>query len=568
MYGIFYQFQKLLKRFMSLIGKEDESIMKKYIKVVVVIIAALTVIYSISGCASTPSPASSQAAPQYAAVPAATYAPAAEEPVFDGNLAKEAASAEAYDTSAEEYGEFVENDFKSPLNAPYSTFSIDVDTASYSNLRRYIEDGMLPPEDAVRIEECINYFPYDYADPVGVDPVNVGVTISDCPWNEGRYLARISLKAKDLKPGKTPISNLVFLLDVSGSMDSPDKLPLVKYAMQRLTDNLNASDRISIVVYAGASGVVLEGCSGENKDDIIRAIDNLSAGGSTAGGEGIELAYKIAEEYYLDGGNNRVILCTDGDFNVGVSSTGGLEDLIKEKKDSGVFLSVMGFGTGNIKDNKMETLADKGNGNYSYIDSESEARKVFEKELTSTLYTAAKDVKVQVEFNPDAVKEYRLIGYDNRLLNAEDFNNDKKDAGEMGAGHCVTAFYEIILVSSSENSDNIDDLVFQNNSGTETKKPEDNWIHVKLRYKYPDSDVSKEITIYAGEDNYTRNPDSDFRFASAVTEFALLLKGSEFAPDASFESLIGRAIASRGEDKEGYRNEFIELAQRAQQLYR
>ncbi len=542
--------------------------MKKNLKIFVVITAVLIVICSAAGCgAMAPSTnQEAQYAPASMEAPAATMAAEYDASAFDGSYHRESESIETYDTSAEEYGQFAENDFKTPDDDPFSTFSIDVDTASYSNIRRYIEDGMLPPEDAVRVEECINYFPYDYDEPKGSDPINAQVTISDCPWNEGRYLARVSLKAKELKPGKAPVSNLVFLLDVSGSMNSPDKLPLVKYAMEMLTENLSQSDRISIVVYAGASGVVLEGCSGENKDEILRAIGRLSAGGSTAGGEGIELAYRIAGEYFLEGGNNRVILCTDGDFNVGVSSTSGLEELIKEKSKSGVFLSVMGFGTGNIKDNKMETLADKGNGNYAYIDSESEAKKVFQKELASTLYTVAKDVKVQVEFNPKAVKEYRLVGYDNRMLNPEDFKDDKKDAGEMGAGHCVTAFYEIILVNSPENSSNIDDLVFQHDTDTKSDDPESKWMYVKLRYKHPDGDVSKEMAMYAGEKDYTKNPDGDFRFASAVAEFALLLKGSDYAQEASFESLIGRAIASRGEDKEGYRNEFIELAQRAKRL--
>jgi Ca-activated chloride channel family protein len=366
-----------------------------------------------------------------------------------------------YDTSSEEYGGYIENGFKSPDNEPLSTFSIDVDTASYSNIRRYIEDGMLPPADAVRLEECVNYFPYSYEAPKNGDPVGIGVTISRCPWDSGRCLARISLKARELDPSRAPVSNLVFLLDVSGSMDSPDKLPLVKHAISMLTEQLRGSDRVSIVVYAGTTGVVLEGGSGENKAAILSAVDSLSPGGTTAGAAGLELAYDIAERYYLEGGNNRVILCTDGDFNVGLSSPEELETLISEKIKTGVFLSVMGFGTGNVKDNRMETLADKGNGNYAYIDSESEAEKVFAKELLSTLFAVAKDVKVQVEFNPKAVKEYRLIGYDNRMLNAEDFNNDNKDAGEMGAGGCVTAFYEIISVNSPENSNNIDDLVFQ-----------------------------------------------------------------------------------------------------------
>lgn len=530
--------------------------MKKNTKVLFAFTMALISVCLAAGCAAQPSPTYSMpsAAPAYEA-PSYEQAPASEE-YFEN---------EPYDASSEEYGRFVESGFRSPSKDPLSTFSIDVDTASYSNIRRYIRDGMLPPADAVRIEECINYFPYGYGGPSSPDPVDIGVTISECPWNKGRHLARISLKARELEEDKAPVSNLVFLLDVSGSMESYDKLPLVKYAITRLTENLSESDRISIVVYAGASGVVLEGCSGENKRDIVVAVDRLSAGGSTAGGAGIELAYRIAEKYYLEGGNNRVVLCTDGDFNVGVSSPEGLEELIKEKSETGVFLSVLGFGTGNIKDNRMETLADKGNGNYAYIDSESEAEKVLVKELSSTLYAVAKDVKVQVEFNPKAVKEYRLVGYDNRRLNPEDFNDDKKDAGEMGAGHCVTAFYELILVGSPQNSSDIDSLVFQE---TETVTPttQTDWMYVKMRYKHPKSGASKLLSVMAGADNFTMNPDDDFKFASAVTEFALILKGSEYAGDASFERLIGRAIASRGADKEGYRNEFIDLASMADAL--
>ncbi len=554
---------------MSLRVKEDESAMKKYMKVIIVITAALIVVYSAAGCASSMAPSTEHNALYAQApmeAPAATMAPEYDASVFGNPYHKEETPAQSYYTSAEEYGQYAENDFESPEDDPFSTFSIDVDTASYSNVRRYLEDGMLPPEDAVRLEECINYFPYDYAEPKGADPVNVGVTISGCPWNEGRYLARVSLKAKELSRGKTPVSNLVFLLDVSGSMGDPNKLSLVKYAMETLTENINASDRISIVTYSDQIKVPLEGCSGESKREILDTVYDLYASGRTAGGAGLERAYRIAEEYYLDGGNNRVILCTDGDFNVGISSTGALEDFIEDKSKSGVYLSVMGFGMGNIKDNKMETLADKGNGNYAYIDSESEAEKVFQDELKSTLYTVAKDVKLQVEFNPKAVKEYRLLGYDNRMLNPEDFNNERKDAGEMGAGSCVTAFYEIILVSSPENSSGIDDLVFAHNGDTEFNDPESQWMYVKLKYKRPDSSVSKEMTIFAGEADYTRNPDKDFRFASAVAEFALLLKGSDFAEEASFEDLIRRAIDSRGSDKGGYRDEFIDLARLAERL--
>ncbi len=543
--------------------------MKRNSKVLILLSLSLAALYLVAGCAAMAPAESYPAAPSSAPAVEATSAPAYEpEPDLEyGKYPSEQTEPyEPYDTSSEEYGSFLENEFRSPQDAPLSTFSIDVDTASYSNIRRYLEDGFLPPEDAVRVEECINYFPYDYKAPVSGDPVNVGVTISKCPWNEGRCLARISLKAREIDKEKAPPSNIVFLLDVSGSMDTYDKLPLVKYAMGMLTENLKASDRISIVVYAGASGVVLEGCSGENKHGIIGAIGQLSAGGSTAGGAGIELAYSIAEKYYLKGGNNRVVLCTDGDFNVGLSSPEELEKLIKKKSESGVFLSVLGFGTGNIKDNRMETLADKGNGNYAYIDSESEAEKVLAKELTSTLFTVAKDVKVQIEFNPRAVKEYRLIGYDNRMLNPEDFNDDKKDAGEMGAGHCVTAFYELILVGSPENSSNIDDLVFQDNGEVDATQPEDEWMYVKMRYKHPESGASKLIAQKAGVMNYTINPDDDFKFASAVAEFALLLKGSELARDASFDHLISRAIASLGEDKEGYRDEFVDLAMLAKRL--
>ena len=471
--------------------------------------------------------------------------------------------------SNEEYGQYSESPFLSPLEEPLSTFSIDVDTASYSNVRRYLLDGALPPEDAVRVEECLNYFNYDYDDPMG-DPIGIDVTISDCPWNTGRYLARVSVNAQTLDLSEAPDGNIVFLLDVSGSMNDSDKLPLVKAALTMLSDNLNEDDTVSIVVYAGASGVVLDGCRGDDTRTIEAALDQLSAGGSTAGGEGIALAYRITEEHYIDGGNNRVILCTDGDFNVGPSSMDELENLIEEKRDSGVFLSVLGFGTGNTKDNKMETLADKGNGNYAYIDSLMEAKKVLVSEMSATLYTVAKDVKIQIEFNPDAVSEYRLIGYDNRLLAAKDFNDDTKDAGEMGAGHTVTAFYEIILNGSGLKSGNIDDLVFQDKTRPValTGEPADDWMYVKARYKLPDENTSEKITVMAGIDDYTRTPDTDFAFASAVAEFAMILKGSEYMGDADMDSVIDRAKEARGYDEDGYRAQFIQLAELAGQLIR
>ena len=474
------------------------------------------------------------------------------------------------DFGAEEYGSFEENKYFSPLDQPLSTFSIDVDTASYSQIRRYLNEGSLPPTDAVRIEECINYFSYNYVAPSGPEPVNVGVTISDCPWNDGRYLARITLKAAELNLSEAPSTNLVFLLDVSGSMDDPEKLPLVKSAMSMLAGNLSDKDRVSIVVYAGASGVVLDGCSGSDNAVIDAALERLSAGGSTAGGEGIALAYAIAEKNFIQGGNNRVILCTDGDFNVGPSSTNELESLIENKRSSGIYLSVLGFGTGNTKDNKMETLADKGNGNYAYIDSLMEAKKVLVNEISSTLFTVAKDVKVQVEFNPDAIKEYRLIGYDNRVMAAEDFNNDKKDAGEMGAGHCVTAFYELIPVNSNDSGQSVDALVFQDNSEplqTASAKAGD-WLYVKFRYKQPDSDKSQLMTTMAGIKNYTAKPDNDFVFASAVAEFALVLKNSDYQGSANLQDVIERAQASRGTDEDGYRAQFIQMAELAYTFFR
>ncbi len=501
-----------------------------------------------SGCAS-------QSAPQESAAVCPSYAAAYQEPEVP------------YDTSAEEYGSFVEGGFHSPADDPLSTFSIDVDTASYSNIRRYLNDGALPPEDAVRVEECVNYFTYNYENPSGSDPVSASVTISGCPWNEGRYLARVALKAREIDLSEAPASNLVFLLDVSGSMNSPDKLPLVKDAMRMLAETLREQDRISIVVYAGASGIVLDSCGGSNTAAINAALDQLSAGGSTAGGAGINLAYNTAEKNFIEGGNNRVILCTDGDFNVGPSSTGALEALIEDKRDSGIYLSVLGFGTGNTKDNKMETLADKGNGNYAYIDSLLEAKKVLVNEMGSTLYAVADDVKVQVEFNPAAVSEYRLVGYDNRILNPEDFKDDQKDAGEMGAGHCVTAFYEIILVGG-KNSDNVDDLVFQQNEETAAAEPADDWLYLKVRYKLPGEDESRLMTVMGGAADYTTYPDEDFRFASAVAEFALLLKGSEYAGDASFPALIERARAAKGVDTDGYRAQFVQLAELAEAMMR
>jgi len=489
---------------------------------------------------------------------------ASEGLFFDGNDSEyEMPPQDEYPVNNEEYGEYTESQFLSPFDFPLSTFSIDVDTASYSNIRRYLENGEYVPTDAVRVEEFINYFSYDY-DLYSTGPIGVGVTISDCPWNEGRYLARIAVQADELDLSEVPDSNIVFLLDVSGSMNAANKLPLVKAALTMLTENLTERDKVSIVVYAGASGLILEGVRGSDTMRIERALAKLEAGGSTAGGEGIDLAYALAEYYYIKGGNNRVILCTDGDFNVGPSSVRELEKLIERKRESGVFLSVLGFGEGNIKDTTMETLADKGNGNYAYIDSLMEAKKVLVNEMTSTLYTVAKDVKIQVEFNPSAVASYRLVGYDNRRLNPEDFNDDKKDAGEMGAGHTVTAFYEIILVGSAD----IDELVFQNSDSQSDANPASDWMYVKTRYKLPNENNSRLMTLMAGKEDYTGNPDDNYLFASAVAEFALILKDSEFKGQASFLNLIERARDSRGYDAQGYRAGFVQLAELAYQMYR
>lgn len=556
--------------------------MKKMTHICTVLLAMVMTAGLISGCAAPAAletndtgayTSNSMAAEQPAACQEESAYPSAEaDGWYDSYFDTPYEPAPNLDTGTEEYGSFEENKYYSPLDQPLSTFSIDVDTASYSQIRRYLNEGSLPPTDAVRIEECINYFSYNYAAPSGPEPVNVGVTISDCPWNEGRYLARITFKAAELDLSEAPDSNLVFLLDVSGSMNEPNKLPLVKTAMNMLADNLSDNDRVSIVVYAGASGVVLDSCRGTDNALINCALDQLSAGGSTAGGEGLALAYAMAEKNFIQGGNNRVILCTDGDFNVGPSSTNELESLIESKRDSGIYLSVLGFGTGNTKDNKMETLADKGNGNYAYIDSLMEAKKVLVNEISATLYTAAKDVKVQVEFNPDAIKEYRLIGYDNRVMAAEDFNNDKKDAGEMGAGHCVTAFYELIPVSSSDTGQSVDELVFQDKAelapSSAAKAPADDWLYVKFRYKQPDSEKSQLITKMAGTANFTAKPDNDFVFASAVAEFALVLKDSDYQGTASLRNVIDRAKASRGADEDGYRAQFIQLTELAYTFFR
>lgn len=462
------------------------------------------------------------------------------------------------DTDNEAYGRIQENIFKRVEAAPFSTFSIDVDKAGYSNVRRFINNGQEVPQDAVKIEEMINYFSYNYPQPAGDDPFSITTEVASSPWNDEAKLVRIGIKGKDISTEKVPASNLVFLLDVSGSMNSPNKLPLLKSALDILVNQLRETDKVSIVVYAGAAGLVLKPTSGINKKEIMKAIDKLSAGGSTSGGEGIALAYKIAEENFIKGGNNRVILATDGDFNVGASSDRAMEDLIKEKRENGVFLTCLGFGMGNYKDSKMETLADKGNGNYAYIDTMQEAHKVLGTEFFGTIYTIAKDVKIQVEFNPSKVQAYRLVGYENRLLNDEDFKDDTKDAGELGSGHTVTALYEIIPVGvKSKYNKDLPDLKYIKTSAVDYGNE---MLTVKFRYKEPDGSKSKMIDKIVMDRNINfESASEDFKYAASVALFGMQLRNSEFINSFETKDVIEMAEAGKGIDKDGYRSEFIRL---------
>lgn len=472
------------------------------------------------------------------------------------------------DFNTEEYDPVVENIFHKSADEPLSTFSIDVDGASYSNIRRFLNDGELPPVDAVRIEEVVNYFRYNYQQPGGADPFSIHAEVTKCPWNNKHQLVMIGLQGKQIPIENLPPSNIVFLIDVSGSMDDPLKLPLVQSSMKLLVDQLREQDKISIVVYAGAAGLVLPSSSGANKMQIKDAIDKLEAGGSTAGGEGIQLAYKIARENFMKEGNNRIVLCTDGDFNVGVSSNGGLEKLIEKERESGVFLTVLGFGMGNYKDSKMEILANKGNGNHAYIDSEKEAMKVLVNEFGGTLFTIAKDVKLQIEFNPVKVQAYRLIGYENRSLNKEDFKDDKKDAGELGSGHTVTALYEVIPAGiKSEFLKDVDPLKYQKKNKLSAVSSTNEMLTVKFRYKEPKENTSKlmEHVVLDNEIPFEQASEN-LRFASAVAEFGLLLRNSKFRSASSFEQVIQTASSAITFDREGYRKEFIALVEIASEL--
>jgi Ca-activated chloride channel family protein len=469
--------------------------------------------------------------------------------------------------NTEQYSHIDENPFLEIARAPLSTFSIDVDTASYSNTRRFLKDGQLPPKDAVRIEEMVNYFSYDYPQPVGDAPFSVTAEISEAPWNPSHRLVHIGLQGKRISSENMPPANLVFLLDVSGSMNEERKLPLVKSAMRLLAEQLTARDRVAMVVYAGSSGLVLPATSGDRKGEILAAIDRLEAGGSTNGGEGIQLAYKIAQENFIRNGVNRVILATDGDFNVGTTSEGDLVRLIEEKRQSGVFLSVLGFGTGNVKDSTMEKLADKGNGNYAYIDSLSEARKVLGEQIGGTLFTIAKDVKIQVEFNPKQAAAYRLIGYENRLLRDQDFNDDTKDAGEIGAGHTVTALYEVVPLGQKYENPGIDPLKYQEPVKPSEMANSSELMTVKLRYKEPTQTESKLVSVSLADSKANLAAASEnFKFASAVAAFGMLLRDSRYKADASYNKVLELARASTGTDRQGYRAEFIQLVETARTL--
>jgi Ca-activated chloride channel homolog len=466
--------------------------------------------------------------------------------------------------NTEAYARIEDNRFLAAAANPLSTFSIDVDAGSYSNVRRFLSQGALPPADAVRLEELVNYFTYTYPDHTGSHPFAVSTDVGACPWAPEHRLVRIGLQAKRVATRSLPPSNLVFLIDVSGSMQSEDKLPLVKQAFRALVQELRAEDRVAIVVYAGAAGLVLPPTSGADKATILAALDRLEAGGSTAGGAGLRLAYDVARENSLPEGNNRLILATDGDFNVGVSSDAEMIRLVEARREEGTFLTVLGFGTGNLKDTKMEQMADKGNGHYAYIDNFREAHKVFVREFGGTLFTVAKDVKIQVEFNPARVQSYRLLGYENRLLAREDFADDRKDAGEMGAGHTVTALYEVVPTGATPVALDGDSLTYQRVTLRSTASQSPDLLTVRLRYKEPTGSKSRLLSTPV-VDRGERSAD-DLRFASAVAAFAMVLRNSEHKGNASYDLVLALARESRGEDPEGYRGEFISMVERARSL--
>jgi Ca-activated chloride channel family protein len=470
------------------------------------------------------------------------------------------------------YAKIEENKFFDARKDALSTFALDVDNASYTNVRRFLNEGQLPPRDAVRVEEMLNYFHYQYPAPAAnsADPVRISTELAVCPWNPAHQLARIGIQAKKVETAQLPPANLVFLVDVSGSMDEPDKLPLVTAGLKLLVKQLRPQDHVAMVVYAGAAGLVLPPTSGAQPQLILDALDRLHAGGSTAGGAGLRLAYSTARQYFKKEGNNRIILATDGDFNVGETSEAATEQLITEQRESGVFLTVLGCGRGNLRDARMETLADKGNGNYAYLDNLDEAGRVLVAQFGGTLFTVAKDTKLQIEFNPARVANYRLVGYENRLLAAEDFNNDRKDAGELGAGHTVTALYEIVPVGSSQPL--IDPLKYQPTPWTAAlttaqKGEKDEVLTVKLRYKEPQGHTSKLLSQpLAGAAGSISQASADFRFAAAVAQFGMLLRQSEQCGAATWASTATLAEGARGTDADGYRAELLRLVRLAEGL--
>ena len=509
----------------------------------------------------------------YPATPPGISAMRLAQPTPADDRPEQAPAAPEQQFNTETYDHVVDNAFASVADRPLSTFAIDVDTASYSNMRRFIQADQLPPSGAVRIEEMLNYFRYDYAPPAGDAPFAAHTEIAACPWNTDHRLVRIGLKGKEIRNEDRPAGNFVFLLDVSGSMNQPNKLPLVIEGMKMLVEQLGENDRVAIVVYAGASGLVLPSTTCDHKETIIAALDKLQAGGSTNGGAGIELAYRTAVANLIRGGTNRVVLCTDGDFNIGTTNQSGLIRLIEAKATSGVFLTVLGFGIGNYKDSKMEKLADKGNGNYGYIDTKSEARKVLVEQLTGTLVTIAKDVKIQVEFNPAKVTAWRLIGYENRLLPKEDFNDDTKDAGEIGAGHTVTALYEIVPAGVAFNAPGVDPLRYQpareaGPAPAGVKRPSDELMLLKLRYKQPDGESSALLSFPVTDDGGKfAGASEDFRFAASVAAFGMILRNSRYKGDYTIDNVIELADDSFGKgDDVAYRKEFVELARRVRKL--
>jgi Ca-activated chloride channel family protein len=477
----------------------------------------------------------------------------------DDYMTEEMANADL-EENTESYAEFIENPFESPKTAPLSTFSIDVDNASYTNIRRFINNGQPVPKDAVRVEEMMNFFKYKYPQPLDQHPFSINTEYSESPWNPKHKLLKIGLQGKDIPMDNLPASNLVFLVDVSGSMSDENKLPLLKESMKVLVKELRSKDKVSIVVYAGAAGVVLEPTSGDDKEKIMDAFDELNAGGSTAGGEGIELAYRLAQANFIKEGNNRIILATDGDFNVGASSDKDMETLIEEKRKSGIFLTVLGYGMGNYKDSKMEILADKGNGNYAYIDNIQEANRFLGSAFKGSMFAIAKDVKIQIEFNPKHVQAYRLIGYENRRLKAEDFKNDAIDAGELGSGHTVTALYEVIPVGV-ESDYTPSDLKYTKVNADESKYSEE-LATIKFRYKKPDGEKSIEmVDVIADKAVSLQASSADFKFSAAVAWFGLKLRDSKLISNSNKDAIKSLAKSGIAYDEDGYRSEFVRLVE-------